>query len=56
MKYDDTLLDTNYQKSEIGSMKWVSYEEAVQKIRPYNLEKLELLKDIHLLMGKMIIF
>jgi 8-oxo-dGTP pyrophosphatase MutT (NUDIX family) len=56
MNYDDTLVDTNFQKSEIGSMKWFSYEEAVTRIRPYNLEKLELLKDIHELMEKRIIF
>lgn len=56
MKYEDTLVDTNFQKSEIGSMKWFSYEESVSRIRPYNLEKLELLKDIHLLMEKRIIF
>ena len=56
MKYEDTLMDTNFQKSEIGDMKWFSYEEAIQKIRPYNLEKIELLKDIHTLMDKNIIF
>lgn len=56
MKYEDTLIDSNFQKSEIGSMKWFSYEEAIKKIRPYNLEKLELLKDIHGLMEKRIIF
>jgi len=56
MKYEDTLVDTNFQKSEIGSMKWFSYENAIKRIRPYNLEKLELLKDIHLLMEKRSIF
>jgi len=56
MNYKDTVVDTNFQKSEIGSMKWFSYEEALQRIRPYNIEKLELLNDIHLLMEKRIIF
>jgi hypothetical protein len=56
MKYEDTLVDTNFQKSEIGSMKWLSYREAVSRIRPYNIEKLELLKDIHQLIDKKIIF
>lgn len=56
MNYEDTLVDTNFQKSEIGSMKWFSYGEAITRIRPYNLEKLELLKDIHELMDKKIIF
>ena len=56
MNYADTLNDLNYQKSEIGSMKWLSYEEAQHKIRSYNIEKLELLRDIHLLLDKMNIF
>jgi 8-oxo-dGTP pyrophosphatase MutT (NUDIX family) len=56
MNYEDTLVDDNFQKSEIGSMKWFTYEEAIKRIRPYNLEKLELLKDIHGLMDKKIIF
>jgi len=56
MKYEDTLVDTNFQKSEIGSMKWLSYREADSRIRPYNIEKLELLKDIHQLIDKKIIF
>jgi 8-oxo-dGTP pyrophosphatase MutT (NUDIX family) len=56
MKYEDTLVDDNFQKSEIGSMKWFTYEEAMKRIRPYNLEKLELLQDIRVLMDKKIIF
>lgn len=56
MNYSETMLDTNFQKSEIGSMKWFSYEEAAKRIRPYNLEKLELLNDIHTLMDKKNIF
>lgn len=56
MKYEDTLNEANYQKSEIGKMKWFSFEEAVQKIRPYNLERLELLKDLHMLIDKCVIF
>jgi len=56
MRYEDTLLDTNYQKSEIGSMKWFPYEEVLTKIRPYNIERLDLLKDIHQLIDKYAIF
>jgi len=56
MKYEDTIIDTNYQKSEIGFMKWFNYHDAIQKIRPYNLEKIELLKDVHTLMEKNTIF
>jgi 8-oxo-dGTP pyrophosphatase MutT (NUDIX family) len=56
MKYEDTLIDTNYQKSEIGSMKWFTYTEVLEKIRPYNIERLDLVQDIHHLIEKCIIF
>jgi 8-oxo-dGTP pyrophosphatase MutT (NUDIX family) len=56
MKYEDTVIDTNYQKSEIGFMKWFNYNDAIQSIRPYNIEKLELLKDVYSLMDKKSIF
>ena len=29
----------NYQKSEVSKISWLSFEEALEKIRPYNLEK-----------------
>jgi 8-oxo-dGTP pyrophosphatase MutT (NUDIX family) len=56
MKYEDTLNEKNYQKSEIGQMRWFSYEDAIQRIRPYNLERLELFHDIHRLIEKSVIF
>ena len=56
MKYEDTVNDTLYQKSEIGQMRWFSYEEAIQRIRPYNLERIELIRDIHQLIEKCVLF
>jgi 8-oxo-dGTP pyrophosphatase MutT (NUDIX family) len=56
MRYEDTVNETNFQKSEIGQMKWFSYEEALLRIRPYNLERIELIKDIHCLIEKCVIF
>ena len=37
----------NYQKSEVSEMKWLSYEECLQNIRPYNLERIDILKKIN---------
>ena len=37
----------DYQKSEVSEIKWVSYEECLKLIRPYNLEKIELLTKIN---------
>jgi 8-oxo-dGTP pyrophosphatase MutT (NUDIX family) len=48
--YEDSLNETNYQKSEIGNMGWFTYEDAIQKIRPYNIEKIELLSSLHQLL------
>jgi hypothetical protein len=48
--------DTKYQQSEIGSMKWYDYDDAIKRIRPYNIEKLELLKEINLLLNENVIF
>ena len=39
--------DKPYQESEVSDMIWLSYEEIKQKIRPYNLEKLEILKKVN---------
>ena len=48
--YEDSSNENNFQKSEIGNMGWFSYEEAIQKIRPYNIEKIELLSSLHTLL------
>jgi 8-oxo-dGTP pyrophosphatase MutT (NUDIX family) len=44
-----TTLDQkhSFQDSEVSDMKWVSYEEAVQLIRPYNMERIQILHYIH---------
>jgi ADP-ribose pyrophosphatase YjhB (NUDIX family) len=36
-----------YQESEVSDMIWLSYEDIKKKIRPYNLEKLEILKKVN---------
>ena len=49
MKYDDytkTKLD-KYQKSEVSKSEWVTLDECIEKIRPYNLEKIRLIKNIN---------
>ena len=49
MKYDDyikTKLD-KYQKSEVSKIEWVTLEECIGKIRPYNLEKIKLITNIN---------
>jgi 8-oxo-dGTP pyrophosphatase MutT (NUDIX family) len=54
--YFISLDDKNFQKSEVGNLKWMNYETARDHIRPYNTEKLEILRCIHTLLEESIIF
>lgn len=42
----------DFQKSEVSKISWLSYEEALEKIRPYNLEKKEVLTKINTVLKK----
>lgn len=36
-----------YQQTEVSDLKWMTYEECVKTIRPYNLEKLSILDKVN---------
>jgi len=55
MKYEDSHA-LNYQKSEIGDMKWFTLEEALKRIRDYNIEKKELLLSLDNLLKNNIMY
>lgn len=42
---DDLLY--NYQKSEVSKIEWKTYDECLESIRPYNLEKKKLIVNIN---------
>jgi 8-oxo-dGTP pyrophosphatase MutT (NUDIX family) len=42
-----TLETKKYQKSEVRNMKWMSYDECLNVIRPYNLEKINIVEKIN---------
>ena len=42
-KYDDT----KYQKSEVSDMKWLSLEECLKHIRPYNYKRIEIINNVN---------
>lgn len=49
MKFEDyknTSLEY-FQKSEVSKLEWVSLDTCLQKIRPYHLEKIKLIKNIN---------
>ncbi len=37
----------DFQISEVSDMKWFTYEEAIRIIRPYNVERIQLLSFVH---------
>lgn len=41
-----------FQETEVGDMKWLSYDECLEKIRPYNLEKITVLNKINNVLTK----
>jgi 8-oxo-dGTP pyrophosphatase MutT (NUDIX family) len=44
---NDSKNNKQYQKSEVRNMEWCNFEECIQKIRPYNLEKINILNRIN---------
>ena len=56
INYEDSINDSNYQKSEIGNMKWFTYEKCLEKIRFYNIEKINLITSINKLLENYNIF
>lgn len=43
----DQLHTSGYQKSEVKNMKWLTYVECMEVIRPYNIEKKNMLTSIN---------
>lgn len=43
----DIKENSNFQTSEVSKMSWVSYKDAIKLLRPYNLERLSVLKKIN---------
>ena len=52
MNYNHTLNEKNFQKSEIGDLKWFSYTDCLNNIRYYNTEKKEILEKINKILIK----
>ena len=48
--YSDSLDLSKYQKSEIGDIKWFTYEECLQRFRDYNYEKIDLITKVNNIM------
>ena len=44
--------DKPYQASEVSDMLWLTYDDVINKIRPYNLEKIEILKKVNTVLNR----
>ena len=44
---DESINLNNYQKTEVSKLEWKTYDECINSIRPYNLEKKKLITNIN---------
>lgn len=43
---------TKIQRSEVSSVQWLTLDECLQKVRPYNLERIQMIKNIEKVLNK----
>ena len=53
-KYIDDNCDS-FEKTEVGKMEWKTLDDAIESIRPYNIEKIEIVKKIQYILSEYII-
>jgi 8-oxo-dGTP pyrophosphatase MutT (NUDIX family) len=47
LKYDALAHCPKFQKTEVSKMAWFSFDDCIRHIRPYNLEKINILRNVH---------
>jgi len=47
--------ETGFQKSEVSDMQWKSYTECLDSIRPYNVEKKDIINKLNKVLNKFIV-
>ena len=52
LAYSKYKEENKFQKSEVSKLKWMTLDEAIKAIRPYNLERIDLLKNIDKVLHK----
>ena len=52
LAYSKYKEENKFQKSEVSKLKWMTLDDAVKAIRPYNLERIDLLKNIDKVLHK----
>jgi 8-oxo-dGTP pyrophosphatase MutT (NUDIX family) len=54
MNYDKSLKCGDFQKSEVSKMEWKNLDDCLMCFRPYNLEKIRIIKNIDAFLGKIL--
>ena len=50
---DSSVKPTNmYQETEVSDMKWLQFDECIANIRPYNVEKVNILTKLSTVLKK----
>lgn len=52
MDYADTLDVGNFETAEVSKMEWKTFEQCLESIRSYNVEKKQLIERIHKMLNK----
>lgn len=52
MNYENTDNMENYQRDEVSKMEWKTYQQCIECIRPYNLEKIRVLTNVNNMLNK----
>ena len=56
ISYSDSMTKHSFQKSEISGICWMTYKQCVNVIRPYNLEKISVLKNANNCLNSCLMF
>jgi len=52
---DNVINENGFQKSEVSDMQWKSYKECLDSIRPYNVEKKDIIYKLNKVLNKFIV-
>ena len=44
---NNSLPKSNFQESEVSRIDWIQYNDTINHIRKYNLEKIDLIKQVN---------
>lgn len=46
MKHDDAEVNATYQKNEVSKCEWMTIDECLKRVRPYNIERLSIIESV----------